>query len=231
MAEDAGSLYLVLVGPPGTGKGTQAKLIAQRLGLAHIATGDLFREAVQQGTELGRRAKAYMDKGELVPDDLIIRIILERISRPDGDKGVILDGFPRTVPQARALEQALGREGQTIDMALSINVSEEELVRRLSGRWICRKCAAIYQESSNPPKVAGVCDNCGGELYQRDDDRAETVRTRLEKQKPPQELLDYFHVLGIFSEVDGEQPLDAVTAQIAKLIDRKIDGKSNGHSH
>ena len=180
---------------------------------------------------MGRQAKAYMDKGELVPDDLIIRIILERISRPDGDKGVILDGFPRTVPQARALEQALGREGHKIDMALSINVSEEELVRRLSGRWICRKCAAIYQESSNPPKVAGVCDNCGGELYQRDDDRAETVRTRLEKQKPPQALLDYFRVLGIYSEVDGEQPLDAVTAQIAKLIDRKIDGKSNGHSH
>jgi adenylate kinase len=142
---------------------------------------------------------------------------------------VILDGFPRTVPQARALEQALGREGQSIDLAVSIVVPEEELVRRLSGRWICRKCAAIYQEDSNPPKVAGVCDNCGGELYQRDDDRAETVRARLEKQKPPQELLDYFHVQGIYSEVNGEQPLDAVTADIAKIIDKKIDGKSNGH--
>jgi adenylate kinase len=129
------------------------------------------------------------------------------------------------------LEQALAREGHSIDLAVSIEVPEEELVRRLSGRWICRKCAAIYQEDSNPPKVPGVCDNCGGELYQRDDDRAETVRARLEKQKPPQELLDYFHVQGIYSEVNGEQPLEAVTADIGKIIDKKINGKSNGHSH
>jgi len=224
-------LHLILLGAPGTGKGTQAQILVKKRGWLHVSSGDILRAAIRMDTQMGRQAKAYMDRGELVPDDLIIRIILERISRPDGDKGVILDGFPRTVPQARALEQALSREGHSIDLAVSIVVPEEELVRRLSGRWICRKCAAIYQEDSNPPKVAGVCDNCGGELYQRDDDRAETVRARLEKQKPPQELLDYFHVQGIYSEVNGQQPLDAVTADIAKIIDKKIDGSSNGHSH
>jgi adenylate kinase len=219
------------LGAPGTGKGTQAQILVKNRGWLHVSSGDILRAAIRMDTQMGRQAKAYMDRGELVPDDLIIRIILERISRPDGDRGVILDGFPRTVPQARALEQALTRAGHKIDLAVSIVVPEEELVRRLSGRWICRKCAAIYQEDSNPPAVAGVCDNCGGELYQRDDDRAETVRARLEKQKPPQELLDYFHVQGIYSEVNGEQPLDAVTADIGKIIDKKINGTSNGHSH
>ena len=224
-------MHLILLGAPGTGKGTQAQILVKKRGWLHVSSGDILRAAIRMDTQMGRQAKAYMDRGELVPDELIIRIILERISRPDGDKGVILDGFPRTVPQARALEQALSREGHSIDLAVSIVVPEEELVRRLSGRWICRKCAAIYQEDSNPPKVAGVCDNCGGELYQRDDDRAETVRARLEKQKPPQELLDYFRVQGIYSEVNGEKPLDAVTADIGKIIDKKIDGASNGHSH
>jgi adenylate kinase len=219
------------LGAPGTGKGTQAQILVKNRGWLHVSSGDILRAAIRMDTQMGRQAKAYMDRGELVPDELIIRIILERISRPDGDRGVILDGFPRTVPQARALEQALTRAGHSIDLAISIEVPEEELVRRLSGRWICRKCAAIYQEDSNPPKVAGVCDNCGGELYQRDDDRAETVRARLEKQKPPQELLDYFHVQGIYSEVNGEQPLDAVTADIGKIIDTKVNGKSNGHGH
>jgi len=222
-------LHLILLGAPGTGKGTQAQILVKNRGWLHVSSGDILRAAIRMDTQMGRQAKAYMDKGELVPDDLIIRIILERISRPDGDKGVILDGFPRTVVQARALEQALGRENERIDLALSINVPEDELVRRLSGRWICRKCAAIYHEDSNPPTVPGVCDNCGGELYQRDDDRAETVRARLEKQKPPQELLDYFHVQGIYQEVDGEQPLDKVTEQIANAIDARIKAMSNGH--
>ena len=218
-------MHIVLLGAPGTGKGTQAQILVKNRGWLHVSSGDILRAAIRMDTQMGRQAKAYMDRGELVPDDLIIRIILERISRPDGDKGVILDGFPRTVPQARALEQALSFQGDAIDLALSIKVPDDELVRRLSGRWICRKCAAIYQEDSNPPKVAGVCDNCGGELYQRDDDRAETVRARLEKQKPPQELLDYFRVQGVLSEVNGEQPLEAVTRDIAKAIDQSIEKK------
>jgi len=221
-------LHLILLGAPGTGKGTQAQILVKDRGWLHVSSGDILRAAIRMDTQMGRQAKAYMDKGELVPDDLIIRIILERISRPDGDKGVILDGFPRTVPQARALEAALGRQNEKIDLAVSINVPEDELVRRLSGRWICRKCAAIYQEDSNPPKVPGVCDNCGGELYQRDDDRAETVRARLEKQKPPQELLDYFRVQGIYHEIDGEQPLEQVKAKIAKIIDAKTRELGDG---
>jgi adenylate kinase len=223
-------LHLILLGAPGTGKGTQAQILVKKRGWLHVSSGDILRAAIRMDTQMGRQAKAYMDKGELVPDELIIRIILERISRPDGDKGVILDGFPRTVPQARALEMALGRQGDRIDLAVSIKVPEDELVRRLSGRWVCRRCAAIYQESSKPPTVPGRCDNCGGELIQRDDDRAETVRARLDKQKPPQELLDYFRVLGIFAEVDGEKPLDAVTEDIAKIIDARIKAKGNGHS-
>jgi len=219
------------MGAPGTGKGTQAQILVKNRGWLHVSSGDILRAAIRMDTQMGRQAKAYMDKGELVPDDLIIRIILERISRPDGDKGVVLDGFPRTVPQARALEQALSRQGEGIDLALSIKVPEDELVRRLSGRWVCRRCAAIYQESSKPPTTPGRCDNCGGELIQRDDDRAETVRARLEKQKPPQELLDYFRVLGIFTEIDGEQPLEKVTADVAAAIDKKLNGSENGKSN
>jgi adenylate kinase len=217
------------MGAPGTGKGTQAQILVKDRGWLHVSSGDILRAAIRMDTQMGRQAKAYMDKGELVPDDLIIRIILERISRPDGDKGVVLDGFPRTVPQARALEQALSRQGQAIDLAISIKVPEDELVRRLSGRWICRRCAAIYQDDSNPPRTPGRCDNCGGELYQREDDRAETVRQRLEKQKPPQELLDYFRVQGIFTEIDGQQSLEQVKAKMAEAIDTKIKAKSNGH--
>jgi adenylate kinase len=226
---------LILLGAPGTGKGTQAQILVKERGWLHVSSGDILRAAIRMDTQMGRQAKAYMDKGELVPDDLIIRIILERISRPDGDAGVVLDGFPRTVPQARALEQALGRGGQKIDLAINISVPEDELVRRLSGRWVCRRCAAIYQESSKPPTVPGRCDNCGGELIQRDDDRAETVRARLEKQKPPQELLDYFKVQGILTEVDGEQTLDGVTKDVARAIDSWMGRNgnsakgSNGH--
>jgi adenylate kinase len=216
------------MGAPGTGKGTQAQILVKERGWLHVSSGDILRAAIRMDTQMGRQAKEYMDKGELVPDDLIIRIILERISRPDGDKGVILDGFPRTVPQARALEQALSRQNEKIDLAVSITVPEDELVRRLSGRWVCRRCAAIYQESSKPPRVPGRCDNCGGELIQRDDDRADTVRARLEKQKPPQELLDYFHVQGIYEEINGEQPLEKVTEDIGRAIDAKIKANGNG---
>jgi adenylate kinase len=211
-------MRLILLGPPGAGKGTQAARIAEREGLAHVSTGDMFREAVREGTELGKLAKSYMDRGELVPDDVTIRMLLERLRRPDARKGFILDGFPRNVAQARALDEALAAEGLAIELALHIAVSDEELVRRLSGRWMCRQCGAIYHETNNPPAVAGRCDRCGGELYQRDDDRPEVVQARLEKQKPPADLLAYYRDAGKLVDVNGEQPLDAVTQALLDAI-------------
>lgn len=211
-------MRLILLGPPGAGKGTQAARIAEREQLAHISTGDMFRDAVREGTELGRLAKSYMDRGELVPDDVTIRMLLERLRQPDARKGFVLDGFPRNVAQARALDEALAREGLAIDLALHIAVSDDELVRRLSGRWMCRQCGAIYHETNNPPAVAGRCDRCGGELYQRDDDRPEVVRARLDKQKPPADLLAYYRDTGKLVEVNGEQDVDAVTQTLLDAI-------------
>ncbi len=212
-------MRLILLGPPGVGKGTQAQLIAGRLGLAHIATGDMFREAVRRGTELGTLAKSYMDRGELVPDQVTIRMLLERIRQPDAAGGFMLDGFPRNLPQAEALEQALAAEGSGIDRVLLIEAPDEELVRRLSGRWLCRNCGSVYHEQSNPPATAGVCDTCGGELYQREDDRPETVRTRLQVQKPPVDLVDHYRRQGILREVNGDQPLERVTDDLLRALD------------
>ncbi|HWQ28492.1 MAG TPA: adenylate kinase [Dehalococcoidia bacterium] len=211
-------MRLILLGPPGAGKGTQAARIAEREGLAHISTGDMFRDAVREGTELGKLAKSYMDRGELVPDDVTIRMLLERLRRPDARRGFVLDGFPRNVAQACALDEALAAEGLAIDLALHISVSDDELVRRLSGRWMCRQCGAIYHETNNPPAVAGRCDRCGGELYQRDDDRPDVVRARLEKQKPPEDLLAYYRQAGKLVDVNGEQDLDAVTQSLLEAI-------------
>jgi len=209
---------LILLGPPGAGKGTQAQLIAGRVGLAHIATGDMFREAVRQGTELGKLAQSYMDRGALVPDDVTIRMLLERIGQPDAARGFMLDGFPRNLAQAEALDRALAAEGKAIDRVLLIQVSDDELVRRLSGRWLCRQCGAVYHEQNNPPARAGMCDRCGGDLYQRDDDRPETVRTRLQVQKPPADLVEHYRQAGILVEVNGEQPLEAVTQELLQAL-------------
>ena len=159
-------MRLILLGAPGAGKGTQAQAISRELGLPHIASGDLFREAQEKGTELGLMAKSYMEKGALVPDEITVRMILERISAPDSEGGFVLDGFPRTLEQAEALDRALSGRGEAIDKAVYIKVSNEELIRRLSGRWICRSCQAPYHTISSPPKVEGRCDRCGGELYQ-----------------------------------------------------------------
>lgn len=211
-------MRLILLGPPGAGKGTQAQLIAGRVGLAHIATGDMFREAVRQGTELGKLAQSYMDRGALVPDDVTIRMLLERIGQPDAERGFMLDGFPRNLAQAEALDRALAAEGKAIDRVLLIQVSDDELVRRLSGRWLCRQCGAVYHEQNNPPARAGVCDRCGGDLYQRDDDRPETVRTRLQVQKPPADLVEHYRQAGILVEVNGEQPLEAVTQELLQAL-------------
>jgi len=213
-------VYVILLGPPGTGKGTQAKLIAERLGLAHVSTGDMFREAVAQGTELGRQAKAYMDRGELVPDEVTIGMLEERVRQPDAQRGVVFDGYPRTLQQAKALDAALQRQGKSADIALHINASDDELVRRLGGRWLCPSCGEIYHEQSRPPRQAGVCDNCGGKLSQREDDKAEVVRQRLQKQRPPAGMLDYYRTQGKLADVDGQQDIDTVTRELLEAISR-----------
>jgi adenylate kinase len=200
-------VYLILLGAPGTGKGTQANILADRFQWSHISTGDMLREAVANGTGLGKTAKTYMDQGALVPDDLVIEMLGERVKQPDASAGFVLDGFPRTLAQAVALDEMLAKDGKSIDVAFNIVVPDDELVRRLGGRWLCRNCGAIYQESSNPPVVAGKCDRCGGELYQRDDDKPETVRARLEKQKPPADLLQHL-------EIDGQKDVEGVTAAL-----------------
>ena len=211
-------MILILLGPPGAGKGTQATLVSQGAGVAHVATGDLFRENIRNQTELGMQAKAYVDRGALVPDELTVRMLLDRLDRPDTQKGVLLDGFPRTVEQARALDEALKQRGQDVDKVLYINVGEEEVVRRLAGRWTCRNCGAVYHQVFSAPKEAGKCDRCGGELYQRDDDKPETVRNRLRvytQQTAP--LIDYYKKQGKLLEVNGEHDAGAVGRDLLKV--------------
>jgi adenylate kinase len=215
-------LRIILLGAPGAGKGTQAAVISQKLAMPHIATGDLFRAALGQGTDLGNKAKAYMDKGELVPDDVTVAMVLERISEEDAKSGYILDGFPRTVNQGTALDQALEVNQQSIDLAILVDVSDEELVRRLSGRSICRTCQTPYHSVNNPPKEAGVCDLDGGELYQRDDDKAETVGNRLQvysNETAP--LINFFESQGKLVRINGEQDISVVEKQLLDVIDAK----------
>ncbi len=214
---------IVLLGPPGAGKGTQAAIVAGRRGVAHIASGDLFRKHLGEGTELGKLAKTYMDKGELVPDDVTIRMALERMAEPDALRGYVLDGFPRTMEQGRALDSALAAQGDAIDAAPLIEVDTEELFRRLAGRWTCGSCQTPYHAISNPPRVAGVCDACGGELRQRDDDRPEVVRARLEtyeRQTAP--LVDYYEAQGKVARVNGDQEVERVTADLEKAIGQLV---------
>ena len=209
-------MRIILLGAPGAGKGTQAGILSQRLGLAPIASGDLFRKAEQKGDELGLLVSSYMKKGLLVPDDITIRLILERVT--DGDD-FILDGFPRTLEQAKALDEALAKGGKAIDKVVYIKVSSEELLRRLSGRWICRVCQAPYHMVTSPPHVPGKCDRCGGELYQRPDDEVEAVRKRLEvyfAQTFP--LIDYYRGRGILVEINGEQNIDGVSEELESKI-------------
>ncbi len=212
-------VLIVLMGPPGAGKGTQAKRLARDLGVPHVASGDLFREHVQNGTELGRLAKPYMDRGELVPDDVTIAMVAERLSRPDCAQGALLDGFPRTVPQAQALDARLAELGWCLQVVLYIRVSEEVLLRRLAGRWICRKCGAVYHIEFRPPARPGVCDKCGGPLYQRSDDREETARRRLQvyfRQTAP--VLEYYENQGLLVEIDGEQSIENVYHALRETV-------------
>ncbi|MBE7519995.1 MAG: adenylate kinase [Thermoflexaceae bacterium] len=211
-------MFVVLLGPPGAGKGTQAQRIAAASGLLHVSTGDMFRENVKNQTGLGRLAAEYMDRGELVPDEVTIKMLLERIGRPDAAEGAMFDGFPRNVVQAVALDEALATRGARIDKALLISVADEELIARLGGRWICRSCGRLYHERNDPPKRPGVCDACGGELYQRDDDRPDVVRTRLEKQKPPAGLIEHYRNAGVLREIDGQRSLDEVTSALLEAL-------------
>lgn len=216
-------LHVILLGAPGAGKGTQAVEISQRLGLAHVASGDLFRQEQDSGSELGKVAKSYMEKGLLVPDEVTVKMILGRIAAPDCAKGILLDGFPRTLEQAKALEQALAKENKGIDLVLYIKVSNEELLRRLSGRWICRDCQAPYNIVEVPPKIAGRCDQCGGELYQRADDTEEMVGKRLDvyfAQTMP--LIEYYTNAGKLVEINGEKGIEAVGKDLIAAIGARI---------
>ena len=207
------------MGAPGAGKGTQASLVAQKLNMVHISSGDLFRQALEQGTELGKQAKSYMEKGALVPDEITTRMVMERLSAPDSENGVILDGFPRNLPQAEALDSALGSQGKKIDKVIYIKVAEEELIKRLSSRWLCRQCQAVYNTDNSPPRVEGKCDKCGGELYQRADDKPETVKKRLDvyfAETAP--LIDHYSRKGTLMTVEGEGSVEEVTRRIVATL-------------
>ena len=212
-------MYIVFLGAPGAGKGTQAAVVAEKLGLAHVATGDMFREAQARGTKLGLEAKAYMEKGDLVPNEITIGMLVEKIAAPECRQGAIFDGFPRNREQAEALDGALARQDKSVDEVVYIKVSEEELLQRLGGRWICRDCQAPYHMLNSPPRVAGKCDRCGGDLYQRPDDAAETVRDRLRvyfEQTAP--LIDYYTRAGKLLEVDGEGTVDEIRERILAAL-------------
>jgi adenylate kinase len=209
-----------MVGGPGAGKGTQAAALAERLGLAHVASGDLFRKHLREGTALGRQAARYMERGALVPDDVTITMVEQRLGEPDASEGVILDGFPRTVAQAEALDSMLERLSTRVSAVFYLDVDRDELIRRLSGRWLCRKADDhVYQAQTHPPKVAGRCDYDGAELYQREDDKPETIKARLEKQLPPMfEVVDYYADKGVLHTIDGDQPHAEVTDSLLRAI-------------
>jgi adenylate kinase len=210
---------VVLLGAPGAGKGTQAPLLAERLALPVVATGDLFRAAVRDGTPLGMDARRYMDAGQLVPDEITVKLLLERLGRPDAAAGVILDGFPRTATQAAALDAALTERGARVSAAVLVDVPAEELIRRMSGRWVCRAAGHPYHETSSPPRVAGVCDLDGSELYQRKDDEPETIRARMDQQLGAlAEVIDHYRRAGILATVDGLQDIHEVAEAIDAVL-------------
>jgi adenylate kinase len=220
----------ILLGPPGAGKGTQAQVIEQQLGLVHVSSGDLFRAALRQGTELGMLAKTYMDRGELVPDELVIRMIMERIGQDDCAGGVLFDGFPRTTEQAHALDRALAERGRQIDRALYLSVPEDVLQRRIAGRQTCRACGAVYNIYFFPSQTSGACDGCGGRLYQRSDDTLETAQHRLKvyfAQTLP--LIDYYRRRGVLAEIDGQQEIGLVAMSMLEALgasERVVGGVS-----
>ena len=212
-------MYILLMGPPGAGKGTQAERLINDFKLPHISTGDMFRAAVKAGTAMGKEAKKYMDAGGLVPDEVTIGIVREGLAKPECAKDFMLDGFPRTLEQAVALDKIMADMGKKLDCVLNISVPDSELVGRVTGRWLCKDCGATYHVKFNPSKVAGKCDKCGGPLYQRDDDKAETVKNRLEAYHAQTEpLFDYYKKAGIYKEVNGLQDIDKVYADVRAAL-------------
>ena len=212
-------MKIIMLGAPGAGKGTQADMICNKYNVPHISTGDIFRANIKNGTELGQKAKGYMDAGELVPDSLVVDLVIDRIHQDDCANGYVLDGFPRTIPQAEALDAALAESGEAVDYAINVDVPDENIVTRMSGRRACVKCGATYHVKYNAPKREGVCDNCGSELIQRDDDKPETVLNRLSVyHEQTQPLIDYYDGKGIVKNIDGTQDLETVFADITAIL-------------
>lgn len=212
-------MKIIMLGAPGAGKGTQAKKIAAKYNIPHISTGDIFRANIKNGTELGKKAKTYMDQGLLVPDDLVVDLVVDRVGQDDCERGYVLDGFPRTIPQAEALTKALADMGQKVDYAIDVDVPDENIVRRMSGRRACVGCGATYHVVYAPTKKEGICDTCGGELILRDDDKPETVRKRLNVyHEQTQPLIDYYTEAGILKTVDGTVDIDDVFQSIVDIL-------------
>lgn len=212
-------MKIIMLGAPGAGKGTQAKMIAAKYGIPHISTGDIFRANIKNGTELGAKAKEYMDKGLLVPDELVVDLVIDRFKEPDCEKGYVLDGFPRTIPQAEALDKALTAIGESVDYAINVEVPDENIINRMGGRRACVGCGATYHVVYSPTKVEGKCDTCGADLIIRDDDKPETVKNRLSVyHEQTQPLIDYYTEKGIIAEVDGTVDMNDVFDAIVKIL-------------
>ena len=212
-------MKIIMLGAPGAGKGTQAKMIADKYGIPHISTGDIFRANIKEGTPLGKEAKGYMDKGQLVPDELTVRILLDRVASDDCNNGYVLDGFPRTIPQAEVLDSELTKLGDKVDFAINVDVPDENIVKRMGGRRACVTCGATYHIEHVPPKMEGICDKCGSELILRDDDKPETVQKRLSVyHEQTQPLIDYYSNKGILKTVDGTVDMMDVFAAITDIL-------------
>lgn len=215
------TMKIIMLGAPGAGKGTQAKMLSERYGIPHISTGDIFRMNIKNNTELGQKAKGYMDAGQLVPDELVVDLVVDRIKAKDCMKGFILDGFPRTIPQAEALDYALNNQNEKIDYAINVDVPDENIIKRMSGRRACVGCGATYHLVYNPTKTEGVCDVCGEKLILRDDDKPETVQKRLDVyHEQTQPLIDYYNKKEVILTVDGTQDIDVVYDEITKVLDK-----------
>ena len=212
-------MRIIMLGAPGAGKGTQAKKIAEKYSIPHISTGDIFRANIKNGTELGKKAKTYMDQGLLVPDELTCDLVVDRIQQPDAKNGYVLDGFPRTIPQAESLTKALSERGEAVDYAVNVDVPDENIINRMSGRRACLNCGATYHIVYNPSKKEGICDTCGQQLVLRDDDKPETVKKRLSVyHDQTQPLIDYYKNEGILAEVDGTKDMEEVFQDIVKIL-------------
>ena len=212
-------MKIIMLGAPGAGKGTQAEMISEKYGLPHISTGDIFRANIKNGTELGKEAKKYMDQGQLVPDELTVKILLDRVAQDDCKDGYVLDGFPRTIPQAEVLDAELTKLGDKVDYAINVDVPDDNIINRMSGRRACVSCGATYHVVFNPTKVEGVCDKCGANLILRDDDKPETVKNRLDVyHKQTQPLIDFYSKKGILKEVDGTVAMNEVFESITSIL-------------